>query len=84
MLHSGGAYGGHYSAFIKDFEQTEESWYHFNDSFVKKISITEVVEAFGHDDNPRNRRMAANHSNAYMLLYRLVHQNQEVHTISLD
>jgi ubiquitin carboxyl-terminal hydrolase 47 len=54
MLHSGGAYGGHYSAYIKDFEnadsnsiESEDCWYHFNDSFVKKISITEILKAFG-------------------------------------
>jgi len=46
MLHSGGAYGGHYSAYIKDFEDSC-NWFHFNDSYVKKISVTEVVEAFG-------------------------------------
>jgi ubiquitin C-terminal hydrolase len=47
MLHKGGAFGGHYSAYIKDLEINnldeniyEDKWYHFNDSFVSKISIT--------------------------------------------
>ncbi len=45
MLHSGGAYGGHYSAYILDqsYEAQEDSWYHFNDTFVTPISITELV-----------------------------------------
>lgn len=52
MLHSGGAYGGHYSAYIKDYESApvghrDDCWYHFNDSYVKKIPITDVVNAFG-------------------------------------
>jgi ubiquitin C-terminal hydrolase len=47
MLHKGGAFGGHYSAYIKDLEINnlnenvyEDKWYHFNDSFVNKISVT--------------------------------------------
>ena len=70
MIHSGGAYGGHYSAYIRDFEKN--GWYHFNDTFVKKISLTEIVDVFGAAPNPKNRRLAANHANAYMLMYRLV------------
>ena len=63
MLHKGGAYGGHYSAYIKDLEgDTEDSWYHFNDSLVSDISVTELADAFGGK---------ANFANAYMLMYRL-------------
>jgi len=54
MIHSGGAHGGHYSAYIKDFHkrdgeeiENENCWYHFNDSYVKKISITEIPGVFG-------------------------------------
>lgn len=36
MIHSGGAYGGHYYAYIKSFE--DGKWYNFNDSSVKEIS----------------------------------------------
>lgn len=32
MIHSGGAYGGHYYAYIKSFE--DGKWYNFNDSSV--------------------------------------------------
>jgi hypothetical protein len=68
MIHSGGTYGGHYSAYIKDFEdsnnfdhkeKSEEiveenssiinsnSWYHFNDTSVSPISVTDIAEVFG-------------------------------------
>jgi ubiquitin carboxyl-terminal hydrolase 47 len=36
MIHSGGALGGHYYAYIKSFENGD--WYCFNDSSVEKIS----------------------------------------------
>lgn len=52
MIHSGGAYGGHYSAYIKDFEKG--GWYHFNDTYVKKISIIEIVDVFG---APQKKRL---------------------------
>lgn len=71
MIHSGGAYGGHYSAYIKDFE-SEDRWFHFNDTFVKEISLCDIADVFGQASNPRNRRLAANHANAYMLLYSIV------------
>ena len=86
MLHSGGAYGGHYSAYIKDFEKEgpstaadDDCWYHFNDSHVQKIPITEVTKAFGRTQGATSRRFAANHANAYMLMYRLVQdENDEI------
>ena len=71
MLHSGGAYGGHYSAYIKDFEG-DQDWFHFNDSFVKKIAVTDVVEAFGQVQTSSARKIEVNVRNAYMLHYRLV------------
>ena len=82
MIHSGGAYGGHYSAYIKDFEgppgkeedeaQLMDSWYHFNDSYVKKIKLTDLVSAFGKEQTPKNIRLSHNQANAYMLMYRLI------------
>lgn len=35
MIHNGGAYGGHYFAYIKSFE--DGKWYNFNDSQVSEI-----------------------------------------------
>jgi ubiquitin C-terminal hydrolase len=79
MIHNGGAQAGHYSAYIKDFnavrgqEKNENCWYHFNDTHVKKISVTDLVDAFGKPQNTKGRRFtAANDSNAYMLMYRLI------------
>lgn len=45
MIHSGGAYGGHYYAYIKDFET--EKWHEFNDTSVREISFLELIEVFG-------------------------------------
>ena len=36
LIHQGGAFGGHYFAYIKSFEDGQ--WYNFNDSNVSKIS----------------------------------------------
>ena len=36
MIHSGGAFGGHYYAYIKSFE--DGKWYNFNDSSVTEIT----------------------------------------------
>lgn len=73
MLQSGGAHGGHYSAYIKDFE--EGDWYHFNDSFVKRISVTDLVDAFGRNETPKTRRLPQG-ANAYMLMYKLLDKSQ--------
>ena len=59
LVHSGGAAGGHYYAYIKSFE--DHKWYNFNDSDVKEIKAEDVLEVFG--DNNRS-------STAYMLKYR--------------
>jgi len=51
---------------------------------VQKISITEVASVFGQTQNPKNRRLAANHANAYMLMYRLIGDKDEIKQIPLD
>ena len=92
MIHSGGAHGGHYSAYIKDFYkrdgeeiENENCWYHFNDSYVKKISITELPSVFGQAQNPRTRKYSVNSANAYMLMYRLVqNENEQIKDIPFD
>ena len=97
MLHSGGAHGGHYSAYVKDTEAVdlaefadrtqqeinqikEDRWYHFNDSYVKKISITDLPDAFG------RKSINAAQANAYMLMYRLMDDESGVskHHVPLD
>ncbi|KAL4466890.1 hypothetical protein ABPG74_010487 [Tetrahymena malaccensis] len=58
-MHSGGAYGGHYYAYIKSFE--DNYWYKFNDSSVTYMELDDVIKkAYGGSD----------FNNAYMLFYR--------------
>ena len=51
LIHSGGALGGHYYAYIKSFEDGE--WYDFNDSSVSEIDAGEatskIQEMYGGD-----------------------------------
>mmetsp|Transcript_33433 Transcript_33433/g.51320 ORF Transcript_33433/g.51320 Transcript_33433/m.51320 type:complete len:418 (-) Transcript_33433:1242-2495(-) len=62
LIHSGGAMGGHYYAYIKSFE--DGLWYNFNDSNVSRIPDKEVKDEiskmFGGD----------NATSAYQLQYR--------------
>lgn len=43
--HSGGAFGGHYTAFVKN---ANEKWYEFNDTSVKEVSDTEIVTPYSY------------------------------------
>jgi ubiquitin carboxyl-terminal hydrolase 47 len=45
LVHSGGAFGGHYYAFIKSFE--DGKWYRFDDSSVNEISQDDIAKTFG-------------------------------------
>jgi len=45
MVHSGGAYGGHYFAYIKSFE--DGKWYNFNDTQVTETTEEVVFASFG-------------------------------------
>ena len=61
MIHSGGAYGGHYYAYIKSFE--DGKWYNFNDANVTEIVSEETLtQTFG---NGRGT-----YGTAYLLMYR--------------
>ena len=85
MIHSGGAMGGHYYAYIKDLETSK--WYNFNDSVVREIDVIDVVETFGPEPvesvpgkrvNMAAKRMALSRSaNAYMLMYRLIDPEED-------
>ena len=56
MVHTGGAFGGHYFAYIK----SNTEWFNFNDSKVEPIAESEVLKTFG----------GSGQETAYMLLYR--------------
>ena len=62
MIHSGGAYGGHYYAYIKSFE--DGKWYNFNDSSVTEIADEEQLsKTFGGSGSD---------GTAYLLMYRKI------------
>ena len=64
-MHIGGAFGGHYYVYIKNFEDGQ--WYKFNDSSVYFIDINEITEkVYGGKSN-----------NAYMLFYRQLNGKEE-------
>ena len=88
MIHSGGAYGGHYYAYIKDLETSK--WHHFNDSVVREISFLDIVDTFGLGQAPKGkaglaqRRTSANYANAYMLMYRIINENEDIQQLVID
>ena len=68
MIHSGGAYGGHYYAYIKSFE--DGKWYNFNDSTVTALSgEEEIFKTFGDSKGSSGT--------AYLLMYRKITGNEE-------
>jgi ubiquitin carboxyl-terminal hydrolase 47 len=60
-MHRGGAFGGHYFAYIKSFENGK--WYNFNDSAVNEIPVAFIQ---------RNCFGGKGSCNAYMLMYKKV------------
>lgn len=63
MIHSGGAYGGHYYAYVKSFE--DGKWYNFNDSSVTEIvTEEELFKTFGDGKGSSGT--------AYLLMYRKI------------
>lgn len=59
LVHSGGAYGGHYYAFISN----GKDWFRFDDSTVKKVSPFEMRK-YGSFEK------TISGANAYLLFYR--------------
>lgn len=58
-MHSGGAYSGHYYAYIKSFD--DNKWYVFNDSKIDEVNVEELPSlVFG-----------GTGKSGYMLLYKL-------------
>ena len=71
MIHNGGAYGGHYFAYVKSFE--DGKWYNFNDSQVSEITdLDQLFKTFGGDGSSRS-------DTAYMLMYRKVTGKEELY-----
>ena len=59
LVHSGGAYGGHYFAYISN----GRDWFKFDDSTVRKVNRFEMRK-YG------NFNKASHGANAYLLFYR--------------
>jgi ubiquitin carboxyl-terminal hydrolase 47 len=72
LIHSGSAFGGHYYAYIKSFD--DGKWYKFNDTEVKEISTSEIPTVFG-DKNGC--------TTAYMLKYRQYDPDTKVNPIRI-
>lgn len=69
MIHSGSASGGHYYAYIKDFETGH--WYSFNDQTVSPITQEDISKSFGGNGAFKSYYSGFSSStNAYMLMYR--------------
>jgi len=69
MIHSGSALGGHYYAYIKDFQT--RIWYNFNDTLVKEISEKDIEKVYG---GISSSSWGGYGANAYLLMYRKVTQ----------
>ena len=71
-IHSGGAMGGHYYAFLRDFATGR--WLNCNDVHVAAMSEEEVAKGWGADDavDDKGRKVPGSMANAYMLMYRRV------------
>lgn len=77
LIHSGGTFGGHYYAYIKDFLTNE--WHVFNDSSVAAMNVADLKKAYGGATSGGY----GGSTSAYMLLYRLVdpERNQQPATV---
>lgn len=71
-IHSGSASGGHYYAYIREFENGE--WFCFNDQSVTPINQEAIEKSYGGALASRSFYSSAYSSstNAYMLMYRQV------------
>lgn len=71
MIHSGSASGGHYYAYIKDFDKNQ--WFCFNDQSVNRITEDDIKKT--HGGGPQKGYYSGvytSSTNAYMLMYRQI------------
>ena len=81
MIHSGSAMGGHYYAYIKNFEDSK--WYNFNDSSVREIEEKEITKVFGGETSTSSWGITYS-ANAYLLMYRKITPENLVGVSDLD
>ncbi|KAL9700561.1 hypothetical protein quinque_004002 [Culex quinquefasciatus] len=80
MIHSGSASGGHYYAYIKDFDCSK--WFSFNDQTVSTITQEDIQKSFGGGSSKTYYSGAYSSStNAYMLMYRQIDSSKNSHPI---
>lgn len=83
MIHSGSASGGHYYAYIKDFNT--QQWYCFNDQSVSRITDEDISKTYG--GGPARAYYSGAYSsstNAYMLMYRQIDSERNTTAITKD
>lgn len=83
-IHSGSASGGHYYAYIRDFENGD--WFCFNDQSVTPINQEAIEKSYGGAATSRAFYSSAYSSstNAYMLMYRQIDPERNVRAVSSD
>lgn len=83
MIHSGSASGGHYYAYIKEFENGE--WYCFNDQTVTPITQEDIQKSFGGGSaKAYYSGVYSSSTNAYMLMYRQIDPKRNEHAIKSE
>lgn len=91
MIHSGGAMGGHYYAYIKSFD--DGKWYHFNDGSVSEITDDCIEKAFGGVSHSYSSYSSYSYSyssaysssvSAYMLMYRRIESKRNCFSYNLE
>jgi ubiquitin C-terminal hydrolase len=83
LIHSGNAAGGHYFAYIKNMQNGK--WYNFNDSNVQEITENDVKVMYGGNEGDAGKSLYKSinaSTNAYMLMYRLIDSDKNLHTVS--
>ncbi|CAH1998952.1 unnamed protein product [Acanthoscelides obtectus] len=83
MIHSGSASGGHYYAYIKDFDKN--LWFCFNDQSVSGITEDDIRKTYG--GGPQRGYYSGAYSsstNAYMLMYRQIDKDRNCKAITVD
>ncbi|XP_023308993.2 ubiquitin carboxyl-terminal hydrolase 47 isoform X1 [Lucilia cuprina] len=83
MIHSGSASGGHYYAYIKEFDNNE--WYCFNDQTVTPITQEDIQKSFGGGSSKTYySSVYSSSTNAYMLMYRQIDTKRNEKCVKAD
>ncbi|XP_076265041.1 ubiquitin specific protease 47 [Rhynchophorus ferrugineus] len=83
MIHSGSASGGHYYAYIKDFDKN--LWFCFNDQSVSPITDDDIRKTYG--GGPQRTYYSgafSSSTNAYMLMYRQIDKERNTRAMGIN